>query len=71
VTIIQEGAKFIFGQDHATFGILVVSIHSLDLPVYIEDSGGTLDEEVFYVHYYLSPPLHGSDQLWVIETNKH
>jgi len=33
VTVIQVGVKLMFGQDHRTFGILVVSILPLEVPV--------------------------------------
>jgi hypothetical protein len=34
VTVVQVGAKFMFGQDHSSFGILVVSILLMDIPVH-------------------------------------
>jgi len=48
---VQLGAKFMFGQDHRTPWILVLSILALEVPV---DSGCASYE-------YLSPFLHGSD----------
>jgi len=46
---LQVGVKFMFGEDHRTFG-LVVSVLALEVP-----------EELFYTSYCLSSLLHECD----------
>jgi hypothetical protein len=60
VTLKQVEVKFMFGQDHDTLRILVMSIIHLK-SLWIEDSRSNSCEQELYTNYHFSPLLHGSD----------